>query len=83
MDNIVVILLHAVDSVFQNILAAHNVEQAGFHAGQLNIRRKQVNTFRMRNNSITGRLFIINDRLHKGRKRNIQLIGILHSEAYR
>ena len=29
--DIVVVLLHAVDRVFQNILAAHNIEQAGFH----------------------------------------------------
>ena len=41
-ENVVVILSHAVDSIFQNVLATHNIEQSSFHAGEFDVGRENI-----------------------------------------
>ena len=58
------------------------IEQTCFHTGELNVRGKQIHTLLVPDNRTLRKRLIINDRLHKGRQRYIQLVGVLYAEAH-
>ena len=76
--------LDRIDICPQHAFPAHGVDQPNFHAGQLNVRREQVNALTvMQNTAAVRERGIIDHILHDVRQRNGQLIRLRVAEGER
>ena len=74
--------LDRIDICPQHAFPAHGVDQPNFHAGQLNVRREQVNALTvMQNTAAVRERGIIDHILHDVRQRNGQLIRLRVAEG--
>lgn len=74
-ENVVVVLFHPAENGFQHLLPGHGIEQAHFHAGQFNVRRKQIDPLAAVDDTFfPGNGFIPDFCLHGSSQCGIQII---------
>ena len=74
-ENVVVVFFHPAENGFQHLLPGHGIEQTHFHAGQFNVRRKQIDPLAAVDDAFfPGTGFIPDFGLHGSSQCGIQII---------